>query len=73
MGEWGITIAALIGLGLCWIGLELIVRRDKARLAAMHENVIEVLRRAGTEEIGKLRHEAEIEWAMEQSQYEVKH
>ncbi len=73
MGEWGLTIAVLIGLGLCWVGVELLVRRDKARLAATHERVIEVLRRAGTEEIDKLRHEAEIEWAMEQSQYEVKH
>lgn len=74
MFEWGPTIAALIGLGLCWLGAELLVRRVKAQNAAMHDKVIiEVLRRAGTEEIGKLRQEAEIEWAMEQSRYEVKH
>lgn len=73
MGEWGPTIAALIGLGLCWIGIELLIRHDKARNAAIHANVIEVLRRAGTEEIDKLRREVEIEWAVEQARYEVKH
>lgn len=73
MIEWGPTIAALIGLGLCGLAAEYISRRGKARLATMHERVVEVLRRAGTEEIDKMKHDAEVEWAMEQSQYEVKH
>jgi hypothetical protein len=53
--------------------MKLLVRRAKAQNDAIHDNVIEVLRRVGTEEIGKLRQEVEIEWAMEQSRYEVKH
>ena len=70
------TIVMLVGLALVWLGVEYIVRRDKALTRGTHQrvvNAIEAMRAAGTEEIDKLRHEAEIEWAMEQSQYEVKH
>ncbi len=65
-----LIIIALIGVGL------LIFIRARRRAFERYSTVcetIETFRAAAEEELDKMRHDIEVEWAVEQSKYETIH
>lgn len=69
MNEW---LLAVLGIGICCLGLVCLIRRDKRRRAVETEKVDELIESFSVA-IDELKREVEVEWAVEQSKYEVKH
>ena len=63
----------VLGLGLCIFAWHALAKHHEKKRAEALDHFVNVVRKIGTDEINKLHKELEVDWACEESKYEVKH